>query len=227
MAAPQTRFSSADRREQILDVASGLFAQQGFQGTTTKLIAEKSGVTEALIFRHFPSKEELYWAVIQRKIDCAAPIEHLLENLEAGGDDLDVLSRVAFEVLERRAKDQTLSRLLLFSALEKHELSERFFRNYIVNYFEVLARFVRQGIAAGRFRKVDPLLAARGFLGMVVYHSWIQELYGGKRVQDFDLREVSRTLAGIWLRGVQVEKKSARRPRKTLARRTRLKHQVT
>jgi len=222
MATPQTRFSSADRREQILEVATGLFAQQGFQGTTTKLIAEKSGVTEALIFRHFPSKEELYWAVIERKIDCAAPLERLLENLEAGGDDLDILSRVAFEVLERRTKDQTLSRLLLYSALEKHDLSERFFRNYIANYFEVLARFVRQGIAAGRFRKVDPLLAARGFLGMVIYHSWIQELYGGKEVQDFDLHVVSRTLARIWLQGVQVEKKLAPRKVKMLARPKRL-----
>ena len=80
VATPQTRFSSADRREQILDVATGLFAQQGFRGTTTKLIAEKSGVTEALIFRHFPSKEELYWAVIERKIACAAPLERLMEN---------------------------------------------------------------------------------------------------------------------------------------------------
>jgi len=222
MATPQTRFSSADRREQILEVATGLFAQQGFQGTTTKVIAEKSGVTEALIFRHFPSKEELYWAVIERKIDCAAPLERLLENLEAGGDDLDILSRVAFEVLERRAKDQTLSRLLLYSALEKHDLSARFFRNYIANYFEVLARFVRQGIAAGRFRKIDPLLAARGFLGMVIYHSWIQELYGGKEVQDFDLHVVSRTLARIWLQGVQVEKKLARRKVKMLTRPKRL-----
>jgi AcrR family transcriptional regulator len=226
MATPQTRFTSADRREQILEVATGLFAQQGFQGTTTKTIAEKSGVTEALIFRHFPSKEELYWAVIERKINCAAPLERLLENLEAGGDDLDVLSRVAFEVLDRRAKDQTLSGLLLYSALEKHELSERFFRNYIANYFEVLARFVRQGIAAGRFRNVDPLLAARGFLGMVIYHSWIQELYGGKVVQDFDPLVVSRTLARIWLQGVQAEKKLARRKVKMLGRPKRLELQV-
>ena len=226
MATPQIRFSSADRREQILEVATALFAQQGFQGTTTKVIAEKSGVTEALIFRHFPSKEELYWAVIERKIDCAAPLERLLENLEAGGDDLDVLSRVAFEVLERRAKDQTLSRLLLYSALEKHDLSERFFRNYIANYFEVLARFVREGIATGRFRNVDPLLAARGFLGMVIYHSWIQELYGGKEVQDFDLHVVSRTLACIWLQGVQAEKKLAPRKAKLMPGRKRLKHQV-
>lgn len=228
MATPQIRFSSADRREQILAISTELFAEQGFQGTTTKLIADKSGVTEALIFRHFSSKEDLYWAVIQRKIDSASPVEHMMEILQAGGSDLEVLSRLALQVLERRAKDQTLSRLLLYSALEKHELSERFFRNYIANYFEVLARFVRDGIAAGRFRAVDPLLAARGFLGMVIYHSWIQELYGGKAVQDFDLKAVSRTLASIWLQGVQAkgtvplarrEKRSRRRVGKHLVKR--------
>jgi AcrR family transcriptional regulator len=226
MATPQTRFSSADRRQQILDVATSLFAQQGFRGTTTRLIADRSGVTEALIFRHFPSKEELYWAVIWSKIESAAPRERLQESLAAGGNDLDILSRVALQLLERRSKDQTLSRLLLFSALEKHELSERFFRNYVADYFEVLARFVRRGIAAGRFRSVDPLLAARGFLGMVIYHSWIQELYGGKKVQEFDPRVVSRTLAGIWLEGMHAKrKKRAARP-KLLLRKSVKTHRV-
>jgi hypothetical protein len=49
---------------------------------------------------------------------------------------------------------------------------------------------------------VDPLLAARGFLGMVVYHSWIQELFGGKRYQNFSVQEVSKMLAEVWLQGM-------------------------
>lgn len=216
MATVQVRYSSADRREQILDVASSLFAQQGYRGTTTRLIAERAAVTEALIFRHFPSKEELYWSVLERKINNAGARERMQEILEAGGDDFTVLSRLAYQVLERRAKDQTLSRLLLFSALEKHELSERFVRNYVTDYFEVLAKFVRKGIAAGRFRDVDPLLAARAFLGMVVYHSWMQELYGGKEIHDFDHEVVSQTLAAIWLQGMQPDRRRAgsKRPRR-------------
>jgi hypothetical protein len=136
----------------------------------------------------------------------------LIENLRRAVAT-SISSPRCFRATERRAKDQTLSRLSLYSALEKHELSERFFRNYIANYFAVLERFVREGIAAGRFRKVDPLLAARGFLGMVVYHSWIQELYGGN-VQDFDLAMVSKSLADIWLQGVRVESHSQRKPRR-------------
>ena len=215
MATAQTRYSSADRREQILDVASSLFAEQGFRGTTTRLIADRAAVTEALIFRHFPSKEELYWSVLERKINSAGARERMEEVLQAGGDDLAVLSRLALQVLERRAKDNTLSRLLIFSALEKHELSQRFYRNYVADYFEVLANFVRKGIDAGRFREMDPLLAARAFLGMVVYHSWIQELYVGKEIQEFDNEVVSRTLATIWLRGMQPEVGPRKKKRST------------
>src|SRR5581483_10305453 len=202
MATPQLRFRAADRKEQILDVATPLFAQQGFQGTTTKQIAANSGVTEALIFRHFPSKEELYWAVIERKINLAGPAERMRERLQVPGTDMETLSGVAEEILERRAKDQTLSRLLLYSALENHRLSHRFFAKYVSELYEVLSDYIRQGIAAGRFRRVDPVLAARGFLGMVIYHSWVQELFGGKRYQNFSVQHVSRTLAELWLQGM-------------------------
>lgn len=202
MATAQVRYSAADRREQILDAATQLFARQGFQGTTTKQISEQTGVTEALIFRHFASKDDLYWAVIERKIKAAAPGEHMRARLSAGGTDLEVLSGVATQILERRAKDQTLSRLLLYSALENHRLSHRFFRTYVAECYEVLADYIRRRIGDGAFRPIDPLLAARGFLGMVVYHSWIQELFGGKRYQNFSVQQVSKTLAEVWLQGM-------------------------
>src|SRR3989475_13101616 len=202
MASTQIRFSAAGRREQILEVATRLFARQGYQGTTTKQISDHARVNEALVFRHFPSKEELYWAVIERKISSACPRERLRENLEIGGDDLVIFARLAAEILERRANDQTLSRLLLFSALENHRLSHHFFRTYVAEYYDMLADFIRKRIAEGRFRDVDPLLAARGFLGMVIYHSWVQELFGGRRYQNFSVQQVSKTLAEVWLQGM-------------------------
>ena len=203
MATPQIRYSAADRKEQILDVATPLFARQGYQGTTTKQIAERARINEALIFRHFPSKDHLYWAVIQRKISTARAREQLREKLNINADDVDLFTEIAADILERRAKDQSLSRLLLFSGLENHKLSSRFFRTYVAEYYEVLAGFIRERIERGEFRKVDPLLAARGFLGMVIYYSWVQELFGGKRYQKFDVQQVSRTMAEIWLRGMQ------------------------
>ena len=203
MASP-ARFTAADRREQILAVATRLFARQGFQGTKTKEVAVHAGVTEALIFRHFPTKEHLYWAVIESKIKGAtSPRERLRAKLEAEGNDAEVLTGVAVDILERRAKDQTLSRLLLYSALENHRLSHRFFRTYASSHYELLAEFIRKRIAQGAFVPVDPLLAARGFLGMIIYHSWVQELFGGKRYQKFSVEQVGRTMVEIWLRGME------------------------
>lgn len=154
------------------------------------------------MFRHFATKEDLYWAVIERKIVAAAGAEKMRAILSSGDDDRAIFAAVSEHILEHRAKDQTLSRLLIYSSLESHHLSGRFFRTYVAECFEILADFIRKRITEGRFRKVNPLLAARGFLGMVVYHSWIQELYGGKRYQDFSVKEVSEAFADLWLQGM-------------------------
>src|SRR5512141_3098129 len=135
MATAPVRYKAADRRQQIIDVSTQLFARQGFQGTTTRQIAEHAGVTEALIFRHFATKEELYWAVIERKASLTGPAERMQQRLDQGGSDMEVLSGIASQILERRAKDQTLSRLLLYSALENHRLSHRFFRTYVAECY--------------------------------------------------------------------------------------------
>jgi AcrR family transcriptional regulator len=202
VATVPIRFTAASRREQIVRVATRLFARQGYQGTTTKEIARQARVTEALIFRHFASKDDLYWAVIQAKIKIAGPGEHLRWTLCASGSDIEIFSSLAAEILDRRARDQSLSRLMLYSALENHRLSQRFFRTYVADYYQVLSDHIQRRIEEGAFRPVDSLLAARGFLGMVIYHSWVQELFGGKRYQKFSVKQVSQTLADIWLQGM-------------------------
>lgn len=200
MSTSQVRIPAEERRQQILELATVLFARQGYQGTTTRQIAQQVHVNEAIIFRHFPTKEELYWAVIENQIRIRAGRERLEAKLAAGGSDREILTAIAEELLSR---DVTLSRLLLYTALENHELSHRFFRTHVAQYLELLADFIRRGTAEGRFREVDPLLAARGFLGMLVYHFQIQELFGGKRLQTFDSYQVSETLVDLWLRGME------------------------
>lgn len=203
MPGPRTRISGEDRRQQILQVATALFARQGFEGTTTRQIATQARVNEAIIFRHFPHKENLYWAIIEHECQMArGRRERQSELLKANGNDQGLFAAIAEDILRRNTEDSALPRLLLFSALENHRLSHRFFRTYVAGYYEALAARIRERIREGKFRRVDPLLAARGFLGMVVYHYLIQELFGGKRYQKFDPKAVSNTLAGIWLQGM-------------------------
>lgn len=211
MARNTKRLAAQERREQILDVATDLFAQQGFRGTTTRQIAHRAGVNEALIFRHFPRKEDLYWAVIDRKCRASRRDEQLAERLAELRDPQELFPALARDLLRRNTEDPTLGRLLLFSALENHGLSRRFFRRYVAHYYETLAAHIRKWMRKGTFRRTDPLLAARGFLGMVVYHYLIQELFGAKRYCGFDPAKVSSVLADIWLDGVSAANSRPRR----------------
>lgn len=197
------RLSAEDRRQQIMQVATGLFARQGFEGTTTRQIAEEAGVNEALLFRHFPSKENLYCTLIEELCSARGRRNRLNAILSQGGSDAEVFTAIAHEFLLRTPRDTELTRLLWFTALENHTLSERFFREYVAMYYEALAGYIARRIRQGAFRKIDPLLAARGFLGMVVYHFLIQELFGGQKYQQFNPEEVAATLTAIWLAGMQ------------------------
>ncbi len=57
------RLHSDERREAIVLAVKQVFAEKGFEGTTTKELAKAAGVSEALIFKHFPNKESLYDAM--------------------------------------------------------------------------------------------------------------------------------------------------------------------
>jgi AcrR family transcriptional regulator len=66
------RQSAEQRRQQLLEAALPLFSEHGFEGTTTRAIAEAAGITEALIFHYFPTKLALFQAII---------VEHGLHRL--------------------------------------------------------------------------------------------------------------------------------------------------
>lgn len=59
------RLKAPQRREQILAVATKLFAQHGYEGTTTAAIAEAAGVTEPILYRHFSGKADLFIAIVR------------------------------------------------------------------------------------------------------------------------------------------------------------------
>jgi TetR/AcrR family transcriptional regulator len=59
------RMSAAARREGLIETACGVFARSSYRGTTTKLICSEAGVTEPILYRHFPSKRALYLACLE------------------------------------------------------------------------------------------------------------------------------------------------------------------
>jgi AcrR family transcriptional regulator len=204
------RLAAHYRRQQLIDAAMRLFSVQGFDGTTTREIAAAAGINEALIFRHFASKEDLYWAVVSSRIKASGRKQKLRELIASGGEEREVLAAIAETWLRRTRKDAALSRLLFFSALRNRKLSDEFFRTYIVEAFDLLADYFRKAANQRRFRNVDPVVAARGFLGMVTYHNLVQELFGGNRYQQFDPHTLGVQLADIWLDGISARASHAK-----------------
>src|SRR5438067_888914 len=166
---------SAGRQEQasITAAAAALFAQKGFNGTTTREIARTAGISEALLFRYFPTKRALYAAILAERVQFSQLLTSVEEAAEKR-DDVRVFTLIASFRIHRGA-DPSLLRLLLFSALEGHELSDMFFRNRHRVFYEFLAGYIARRTREGRFRKVDALLAAQSFVGMIVYHRLLHE----------------------------------------------------
>ena len=167
--------SGRERQASIIAAAATLFAQKGFNGTTTREIAKTAGISEALLFRYFPTKRALYAAIIAAK----SQLSQLMASIEEAAekrDDVRVFTLIAgFRI--HRGSDPSLLRLLLFSALEGHDLSDMFFRNRHRVFYEFLAGYIARRTREGKFRKVDPLLAAQSFVGMIVYHRLLHEIF--------------------------------------------------
>ena len=210
MKAKQTngsRFSRQERQASIINAAASLFAANGFKGTTTREIAKSAGISEALLFKYFPTKRALYAAILAEK----APISQLLEVVEDAAkkrDDTRVFTLIASYRIHR-GTDPTLMRLLLFSALEGHELSDMFFRKQHRLFYDYLSSYIARRIRDGAFRPVDPLVVARAFMGMVTHHRLLHEIF---RVPAHCSPEESvATYVTLFLDGIRTTARPARR----------------
>lgn len=212
------RMAAEDRRQQILEVAMRLFSQKGFRGTTTKEIALAAGVNEAIIFRHFATKRELYSAIVDHKAGSAEKLalQREVEEAMAARDDRRVFEAVAFHLLEFHEHDDTAMRVLMYSALEGHELAEMIFRNHITVLFQELAAYVKKRIAEGAFRRLDPMTAARGFVGMVIYHAIVNRFYArdARALLNINNRQAAERFADIFLASLTNHDYEAQRPRR-------------
>src|SRR4026207_1948017 len=111
-----------ERREQILSVAVSLFSNHGFRGTTTKEIAQTAGVSEAMVFRHFATKEELYAAILDPKAckgSGSFEPEHMAAEAIQLKDDRGVFESLALGALNHHDEDPEFQRLLLYSTARR------------------------------------------------------------------------------------------------------------
>jgi len=198
----KNRMSARGRQEQILEGATCIFAEKGFRGATTREIARRLNISEALMFKYFPSKEALYRAIIQKRTDGSEEMFFPKEAVEAK-DDRQVFRSIATYIIRKNTEDPTFMRLILYSALEGHDLSRMFFENHAMEKSRLLSAYIRQRIKEKAFKKVSPMLAARAFIGMTVNYVMSQEIYGMKDFCRFSRKKAVDTLVDTFLTGLQ------------------------
>ncbi len=138
---------ASERKAQIVEVAIGLFGRKGFSGTTTKRIAEAAGISEATIFKHFPSKEGLYAEAFRQTVgESAKDLISRLQSLADKQDDEGLLRALFGAILYGYERDRNLHRMLLYAFLEQEAAENQQLREDIRRYplFAFLARYIKE-----------------------------------------------------------------------------------
>ena len=204
--APYTRMSGEARRQQLLEVAICLFSQKGFSGTRTKEIAAAAQVNEAILFRHFASKEELYAAMLDCKAG-ASQMEQLLGELSEHAerrDDEGVFCRFATHILAHHRQDHDFLRLMLYAALEAHDLLSLFIEKHVLPLHIFLRDYIITRQGEGAFIDIDPDAAVRAFAGMPNHHALVTSLLA-LPIPNIPDELAIKTFTDIFLRGMRRE----------------------
>lgn len=178
------------RREQLLDIATHLFAKYGLEGTTTKDIAEAAGVSPGLLYHYYSSKEDLLISVIRRfreqKCSCENDTEYCELSLGEG------LRYILSNFKEFVSKNRDLLWIVFRAAaifpsvndvLKEFEKSDR---GGMVAFFE-------KKIQSGEMKAIDPGLVAKSLRHIIVMAN-----LGG---QSYDL-DIDK-LVDVFLTGIQ------------------------
>ena len=197
--------SASDRRTQLLDIALNVFSQKGFNGSTTKEIAAAAGVTEAIIFRHVPSKLALYQAVLESEESSPGFQKWMAEaNAFMEQDDDEGLFRaIATAIMETYRSDTRLERVLLFAALEGHEQGLAHFRLLKMPIVERLRDYISRRQRAGALANIDPSMMIAAIAGMAQRYAMLTQMFGF-RVEISD-REAVDTFIRILMNGIHAK----------------------
>jgi TetR/AcrR family transcriptional regulator len=177
-----SRMPSEDRRRQLLRVAIDSFARNGFSGTKTKDIAAAAGVSEAILFRHFASKEDLYHAILDEKEATmgAGRWYEELNQLADQRDDRGILRHIARQMIRSFREDAAFHRLLLYASLEGHLLADLFHERFGLPMGDFLSRYIALRQSEGAFRACDTATAGMFVIGSIIHYAMARHVLGAE-----------------------------------------------
>jgi AcrR family transcriptional regulator len=201
LSSPLVSHSSDDTQDKILKAAQRLFAKQGFNATTTRDLAQASGVAEGTLFRHFENKKAILVEVATR--GWVELLTDLLTELSEMGSYKAVAQVMRKRMLNLSANTDML-RVCFMEAQFHPDLRERVQNEVIVKMTDVAEAFFQTAMERGTYRTMNPRVVARIFLGMFTIAGFSQMTLADEANSAQDMKELAETLADIFLNGVLV-----------------------
>lgn len=156
---------AAEKRSAILVAAADLFGKLGYAGSSLALVAEAAGVSKATLFKQFPTKSDLFDAVVSDAWGHGRQTPVVVDPADPGAG-LRVLGSVYASLLDRPGM-AGLFRLVIAEARAFPELGQRQFDLGKVPFFDEVRRYFEEADQAGSMRVQDPTMAATQMLGMI------------------------------------------------------------
>jgi TetR/AcrR family transcriptional regulator len=208
---PAVRLNSPDRRHQLLEAALDAFSRKGFEGVTTKEIAAAAGVTEAIIFRHFATKQALYQAVLDSCHGSAKAQEFLatIRSFTQRKDDRGFFLYIFNTIVRSFREGARMERVLLYAALQGHEQGLAHVRAVSNPIFELLREYVLSRQREGHLRDLPPSVILTAISGMAKQYAMLTQMFGYPA--DMPDEQVADAMTAILMNGIQTHPKRSRK----------------
>lgn len=198
----KTTSKEEDTQDRILKAAEKLFAKRGYGGTTTRDLAQAAGVAEGTLFRHFENKKAILVEVATR--GWMEILTDLLTELSEMASYKAVAQVMRKRMLSLNANTDML-RVCFMEAQFHPELRDRIQADVIDKMTDVAEAFFQTAMDRGIYRKMNPRVVARIFLGMFTVSGFSQSTMADEASSPNDMKEMAETLADIFLNGVLSE----------------------
>lgn len=153
------------RQQQILDAALEVFSRKGFALATTAEIAREAGVAEGTIYNYFPSKRELFIAVIKNFV-ITVPLLELIDKLPQG--DIAVTFGHIIQNRFKLIENENVSRMpsLMAEVIRDPEIKDLWTTQFLKPFLAKMEGICESLMTTGKFRRTEPSILVRGIGGM-------------------------------------------------------------
>lgn len=169
--------SKEDVDGRILISAAGLFASFGYNGVSTRDIANRAGVNEVTIYRHYPRKRDLYFAVLTAELQQVKLGGDLLSRIVEAGDAKEVLARTLDLISTTLLSRPELLRLIQYSSLELGNDIDPLLRKYLGELVEVVTRYLEPWVKRGELRCASAKALVFSLIGISFCHRPLYRLF--------------------------------------------------